>query len=180
MRVVVTTPPTLEPVTLDEVKEGCGVENDHFDARLDSLAVAARKQVERLTGRSLVTTRLTATFDAFEMRGGFMLPYGPVQSPLVSFTTYDAGGTGTALTTSDYQLAGDFVSGHPNGGYWVPGRPHDSSVVVYDAGYGDAPADVPEPIKEYIIALTRGLFDGEGVTDAERSLIAPFISYQFG
>ena len=178
MRVTVTTPPTEEPVTYAEATATLLVEHDEDEARIEGLITAARVAAERATGRSFVTQTLTVRFDAREMSVGFVLPYGPVQS-VTSFTTYDTEGTGTLTTSSDYQLAGDFISSHPGGGYWDVGRSLDTAQVVYVAGYGAASA-VPTPIKEWIKAKVKSLYEGEPMLEGEAYLLEPFVSYQYG
>lgn len=112
MPVTVTTAPALEPVTLSELRLQCRVDSTDENALLTSLGVAAREQVESLTGRALITRSLLLLTSA---TGGVVsLPCPPLQLPLTSVQTIDeerdatfasgtigSGTNGTVTVTAD-------------------------------------------------------------------------------
>ena len=86
MKVVITTDITLEPVTLEEVKEALRVTGTGHDDELDRLITDARMYIERAIDTSVSERTLEVTSDT-ELEE-FELPFGPV-SDLVESTDTD-------------------------------------------------------------------------------------------
>jgi uncharacterized phiE125 gp8 family phage protein len=78
----VVTPPSFEPVTLEEAKLWCRVDEDDTsqDAMLMLLIIAMREYAEHLTGRVFAERTLELSLDSFPASGEITLPYPPVQS----------------------------------------------------------------------------------------------------
>lgn len=97
--IAVTTAPTVEPVTLAELKAHCRVEHDADNAVLVEWGKAARSMVEAATGRKLLTQTVRVQYEDFPCNGeSIRLPVWPVQS--VTSVTYRRASDGaeTALT----------------------------------------------------------------------------------
>lgn len=58
-------PPSQEPVSLEELKLWCRVDDDTDNALLEELGVAARELIEAAYDRALCTQTLQATYDRF-------------------------------------------------------------------------------------------------------------------
>jgi uncharacterized phiE125 gp8 family phage protein len=157
------TPPTVEPVSLAEVKQHLRLMPDQTDDDLYIVAqmAAARRLIERRLGIALVATQFRSRWDA----GAVVLPLvGPVlvdeDHPLA--LTVD----GVALTSSDYELDDDSseieldaaATGEVVATYWAgvaPGQPIApqlrAAILLYvahlyanrEAASLDAPAEVP-------------------------------------
>lgn len=143
-----TVAPTAEPLTELEVKTYARVEHDQEDDLFLGWIKAARQEVERITGRQLVTATWRLTLDAFpewEIR----LPKAPVQS-VTSITYVDENEAPQTLSASLYELDSDDEPAQVRPAYgeeWPTTLDHPGSVVItYVAGYGAAAA-VPEELK---------------------------------
>lgn len=99
------TEAAVEPITLAEAKAFLGIDTavTTHDTKLIAGIIAARKKIELLSGRSMVSRTLKLTLD--EYTGKFIdLPYPPITS-ISSIKTYDSVGTATTLTSgTDYNL----------------------------------------------------------------------------
>jgi uncharacterized phiE125 gp8 family phage protein len=106
MSLQVTTPPTAEPVTVDEVKDRLRLSTSDDDAQIAQNITAAREFAETATNLSLVPKSYALTLDRFyhdHPRQAIALP-----SPLVSVdsvTFYDETMTLQTLDPDDYFVA---------------------------------------------------------------------------
>lgn len=144
--------PVAEPLTLPEVlthlREDAGVQ----DAYLTALISVAREACEDRTERTLIETPLLLTLDGFPEVIELRRP--PVLS-VQSVSYIDPAGVQQTLDPADYLL--DRVS---EPGYLVPApgkawpetQDHINAVTVtYKAGYGGAAADVPRPLRQWML-----------------------------
>lgn len=159
------TRPTTPVVTWPQMSAQLKVDHTERDLVMDYVD-AATACAERALGTSLLTRTITATFYGYmptmqwyDYRTGnkLYLPYGPVSS-VTSIT--DA--NGTAVT--DYSLEryghSDCVVVHQ--GYTAP------LTVVYVAGYGSDPTNVPADIRMAIRTHAATLWQSrESITDVE-------------
>jgi uncharacterized phiE125 gp8 family phage protein len=179
------TPPASMPVTLEEAKAQCRVEDDSEDSLMTGLIGAATDYVEQYTGRALVSQTWRLTLDAFA--DSILLPKGPVQS-VSAITYFDTAGDVQTLDASNYTAD---ITSDPS---WVvinsdAALPHlmDAVNVVrvdFVAGYSTLPAS----IKQAILLLIGQWFDNRSdVTDkamiampnAVEALLTNYRSYSF-
>lgn len=158
MSLKVITGPSSEPVSLDEAKLHLRVDGTTEDALISSLIVAAREEVEHLTGRALMTQTLEAAFDCFTDK--MRLP----KPPLVSITSVkyiDDSGVEQTLDAANY-----YVDDHREpvrfvrafGVCWPSTRRQESAVkILYQAGYASAGA-VPAGIKAWMLLRIGSLY----------------------
>ena len=108
---VESTPPVVEPITVDELKDHLRVETNDFDLELESLITVARKSLEIETGLVVFTSTRKMLFDRFPPNSFSRLYlYGtPVQS-VSHVKYYDEAGTQTTWSSSKYRLQ----DGKPN------------------------------------------------------------------
>jgi len=186
MSAVLLTPPALEPVSLADAKHFLRVEHDDDDALIADLIVAARMQIEMQTRRALIDQAWRLTRDVWPRSG--RLPILPV--PLKAVTAirvFDADGTAHALDPEDFDI--DFSSapavlGFARGAARAPGKLIAGIEVDIAVGYGDAPNEAPEPLRQAIRVLTVHWYEHRGVMAASSemrsipesaaALIAPF------
>lgn len=152
MGLVVTSAPSVEPLTRAQAKRHLNVPDTFVDddSYIDRLIVGARRRVESITGRALVTQTIRWTLDGFPCHI-LDLPRAPLAS-VSSVTYYDANGTLTTMSASDYQVDASSLLGRLSPApstTWPTTQAEKLAAVAitFVAGYGDADA-VPEDLKD--------------------------------
>jgi uncharacterized phiE125 gp8 family phage protein len=182
MPLELTTPPAIEPVTLDEAKAHLKVDTADDDALITSLIAAARARAEWHTGRAFVTQGWKLWLDTWPCNGIVEIPLPPLQS-VASITAYALDDTATVLDAATYQV--DAASSparltlKPGASPPVNLRRINAAAIAFTAGYGDAGSDVPAPLREAILKMVANFYVNRGdatpVTPAEAlALLAPY------
>lgn len=153
----VTTPPAVEPVSLDEVKLHCRIDHADEDTLLSVLIGAARQFCETFTGHSFITQTVEYYLEKWPSGRSIHLPRPPVQT--ISEVKYvDKDGVDVVLVEgddylvdTDSQLARVVL---PVNKSWPMASMYEVNpiVITYISGYGVA-ADVPAYIKAAIKLL---------------------------
>ena len=173
-----TTPPATEPITLAQAKAHLKLDTTDDDALVTALISAARARAEWHTGRALITQAWTLWLDTW--RDTIELPLPPLKT-VASLTTYGRDNAAHVLDSASYFV--DTASGRItlNHGHCPPTdlRRLNAVAVAFTAGYGDAAADVPPPLKEAILELIAFLYENRGEAPAELpldclALLAPY------
>jgi len=155
------TAPAALPVTLAEAKAHLRVDSADEDALITTYLAAAVAELDGdagLLSRALITQRWRYEFP---LRGhrlaattGFPLPLPPCQA-VESVTHTDGAGVDWLLAPEAVTVTG--LGGHDKArvslaptGSWA-GTSLGTVAVVFRAGYGDAPEDVPAPIRSAIL-----------------------------
>ena len=168
MKTSLISAPSVEPVTLAEMKTHSRVDISDDDTYISSIISAARNHVEQVTGRRLITQTWDYYLDAWPEKE-IALPFGNVQS-VTSVKYTDTDGNQTTWATSEYDV--DAISDPGRvvlayGKSW-PSDALDTTnpiVVRYNCGYGDAGSDCPEAIIQAIKFLAAHFFENrESVT----------------
>ena len=156
MSMVLVTGPTIEPVTLQEVKDHIRVDVADDDALISALITAAREHIDGRDGwlgRAINTQTWDCYFDCFPSSGVIPLPIAPVQS-ITSIKYIDTDGAQQTLSSADYSLGADLnwsprvVLGWNKS--WPSIRPVQDAVTVrVVAGY----STVPRPICQALLLL---------------------------
>jgi len=151
MGLALITAPTVEPVSIDEVKRWAKIDDTTDDQIVRGLIKSVRRTAEKGTGLAILTQTWDLTLDAFppwEIR----IP----KPPLVSITHvkyYDTNGTLQTLSSTLYTVTIDRKPGiiEPSyGNEWPTTRDQTAAVVIrFVAGYTDADA-VPDDLKTAI------------------------------
>lgn len=151
-----TTDATTDPVTVEEVKENFLIVAPDDDALILRLIKVATKWCEDFTRRQFIRKTWAETFTQFPERGVIMLS----RRPLVSVTSVqyvDANGDTQTLSSSDYYVITNRETGLIDRAYnvtWPTTRSiREAVTVTYVAGYGTAASDVPDTIRQAVIAL---------------------------
>ncbi len=168
------TPPAVEPVSVETAKLFLRVDGTEEDALVMSLAKGARETGEELARRAFLTQTLEMVLDDWPPKFVMALMRPPLQS-VISVKYYDENNVEAIWT--DYTV--DTRS--------EPGRVHFNStpgttllesggiVVRYVAGYGNTEADVPQRIKDAILALTAYRYENRESYVAPREIKDAFI-----
>ncbi len=156
MTIRLITPPTEEPVTLEEAKAQCRIDLDDEDAMINVLITAAREQCEHILGRSLLTQTWLLTTNCFD-RFGMKLFYPKISE--VEFVKYlDSSGTEVTLDPALYVVDSDSEPGIITCSAWPQTFIAPNAVrIQYVAGYEDVDA-VPSSIKQWILIAVATLY----------------------
>jgi len=179
---VVSTAPTEEPLSLQEVKEYLRVEDSTDERVVRPMIEAARQFAEEHIGRALMQQTLTLTVDTIldiddplwegmrtapdlnYYKNYIILPKAPVQS-VTSVKTYDDADTATTFAASKYYVD---TAREPSrivlrNGETFPSalRVANAIEVIYVAGYTSAYA-VPQPIRLGMLQHIAHMYEHRG------------------
>jgi uncharacterized phiE125 gp8 family phage protein len=190
MPLTITTPPAIEPITLDEAKAQLRVTYDQEDALISALITAARQRIEGELGIALIAAGFCEIHDAWPLELAPAVPVtdplaqlfsGPIRvrrGPLISVTALavaDSTGAFQPLPPASYAAEAGGRRIMPWDVAWpVPGVPAGGVRIDYVAGYGAAETDVPAPLRQAVLTLVADGFEHR--SDAPLSLIEPWIA----
>jgi uncharacterized phiE125 gp8 family phage protein len=173
MRISTTTAPTVEPVTLAEVKkhlrlattEAGAAAYTSEDDLLNRLITVARTQAEQETGRAFITQTKTMYLDGWPDEDFIRLPYPTLQSAAVTYRLEDDDDYDETLSTVDTDIVSEpgRVVLQPNES-WPSGTLYTDRPIkiVFVCGYGDSGNDVPAPIKAAILLRITDMYEHRG------------------
>lgn len=168
MGLKVITPPTAEPVTVQDALAHCNIDHTDDNLLLARYITAARERLEKTTlRRALMPQTLRLTLDRFS--SGILLPRPPAIE-IDSITYIDT--AGDEQTWEDYHLDADREPARLEPAYgstWPEVRCQSGAVkITYQAGYANAAA-VPQTTKLAILMLVAHWYEHrESVTDEGR------------
>jgi uncharacterized phiE125 gp8 family phage protein len=153
----------VEPVSLLEAKMQLNLDSGYTDddTLINIYIKAARREVENLLNRALITTSKTGKLDYFyshEIR----IP----SSPLISITslTYidSAGSSQTLVEDTDFTVHETGIESVITPAYnesWPVTRDQKGAItIVYTCGYGATSADVPDEVRVGIMMSVADLY----------------------
>jgi len=151
-----TTPPLVDAVPIEELRDHARVTSHDEDNLLSLYLKAAIRYAEEAMRRQLITATWRLTQRVL-VEPVIALPRPPLQT-ITHIKYRDSTGTQQTVADTDYSIDSDSQPGQIILGYdktW-PGsqRGHPNDIeIVFVAGYGDAPADVPETQRAAILSL---------------------------
>lgn len=167
----VTTEPSEETLDLGEAKDHLRYSSNDADREIEALVKVARGKIENWEWRAHITQTITLSLDAFPFGKSdvIYLPRPRLQS-ITSVAYVDADGEAQTLDAADYQVD---VIGEPGrlrpsySNVWPVARGQFNAVtIVYAAGYGDQPEDVPSQTRHATKLLLAHFWrNREAVTD---------------
>lgn len=155
-----TSGPTIEPMTLDELKTRLRITTCHFDSELQDLLKSARTTIENETNRKLITQTVEMYIEDFP---GL---YGPIEirlAPIQSIThikyydqddvlqTYSSGNYYTDLNSTPPRIVLEDSQQWPETELYRPNK----VIVTMQAGYGATAASVPAAARLAIVEYCR-------------------------
>jgi uncharacterized phiE125 gp8 family phage protein len=157
-----TSAPATPIVTPAEVKLYGRISSSAQDAMLTELTEAATAAVEEITNRALITQTWKYVIKGFESLC-VKFPKSPLQS-IISAQYLDVNGNTETLDPGIYQVSTTMEPGEIRlkpGSMWPPVAVWYAEPVTftYVAGYGDKAANVPQRIRQAIIALVVFWYD---------------------
>lgn len=166
MAITIVTAPTVEPLTLAEVKDHLRVEHSDEDSLIAIYIRAAREFAESFLGRALVTQTWKLTLDEFPA-AEIKIPLPPLQS-VDTVKYYDGSGVLQTVASTDY-----YVDAASEPGWVVPVTVWPSTLdainaveIQFIAGYlpgTDSPIDlaanIPFNIKAGLLLMIGNLYE---------------------
>ncbi|MCO5129745.1 MAG: hypothetical protein M9932_04175 [Xanthobacteraceae bacterium] len=159
MRLILVTPPAVEPLTAAEAKSRLGIGAEMADAAMESFVKAARQTIDGQDGwlgRALNTQKWKLLLAGF--------PCEPIRIPLPPLISVDSvkyyDGTGALQTVDpvDYREIGGARPELVAVTSWPGTAQRDDAVeITFTAGYGPDGSDVPEPIRSAIALMVSHL-----------------------
>jgi uncharacterized phiE125 gp8 family phage protein len=192
MTLTLTTPPAIEPVSLDEAKAQLRVTYADEDALIGALITAARQRIEAELGLALIAAGFRETHDAWPLEVTTAVPVtdpfaafsaGPIRlkrGPLIGVSAIAvADGTGAFQAVNPLSYAAEPASRPgrivPYDVAWpVPGAAHAGIRIDYTAGYGTGEGDAPAPLRQAILQLVAGGFEHR--SDPPLSTVEPWLA----
>lgn len=187
------TAPAIEPITIRELKQALRIDSDSEDEYLGSLVQECTKELEDATDIAMISQTWRLTLDRWPTQGkepwwdgvrdghinilhgpqngvDVRLPRYPLAS-ITSCTVYDEDGTSSAVTVgSTFDVDTASMPGRltlQRGATWpVALRANNAIEVVYVAGYGSEPENVPAPLRRAIRQMAAYAYEhrGDGCT----------------
>ncbi len=187
MSLVLTSSPALEPVSLAEAKTHLRIDHTHEDPLIQSLIITSRLHIEAALGLALITQSWSYTLDRWPRQPRINLPMRPVQA-IAHVKIWSAGGESEILPPDAFFLDGQ---GLPARLVWQgnatppdPQRTANGIEIAYTAGFGAAPADVPETIRHALLLLAAHWYEnrepieigsgGSAIPSMVSELLAPY------
>jgi uncharacterized phiE125 gp8 family phage protein len=177
------TAPSVEPVSLSDVKAQLSIDGASDDTLLTIYITAARQHAEEITGLALITQTWDIVLDAWPSQGepwfdgvkqgtmsalssnsraaNVILPRYPLQS--VDSITADAVAVTIAdvFTADTYQKPGRLVV--KSGSTWPSYVQNANAIVItYTAGFGDEATDVPAALRVGLLQMIASLYSHRG------------------
>lgn len=184
----ITVQPDAEPITLDEAKAHCRIENALDNLYLSSLIMTARQSAEQYTRMSFLPQTRLMTLNQWQQINH--LPWGPT-SAIVSIQYLDSNALEQTLNPSLYKLHRsddfDFFTVAPGKRLPDMGGFENGIAVEYQCGFADA-ASVPKAIKQAMLLHIGDLYENRERniltlrfenTHAYENLLNPYVRLLF-
>ena len=169
--------PSVEPITLADalVHLRADADSGANDAYITTLIAVARQTCEDRLDRSLIQSGWTLTLDSFP--DAIQLGRAPIIA-VQSVQFLDTNGVLQTLNPADYLLDTASEPGFLVPAYdrdWPDTREQINAVVVsYTAGYGTAPADVPMPLRQWMLLAIGDMYANRNATSDKPSVPRSF------
>lgn len=147
MGLVCSTPATVDPISVAELKTHCRIDTDAEDDYISALISAATQDTQAVQWRQFVNATYTLTLSAFPSCGYIELPRPPLSS-ITSIKYLDTNGTQQTWDAANYRMDKSCEPGRICLAYnvsWPTIRSQSNAVeIIYVAGFGAAGSNVPE------------------------------------
>jgi uncharacterized phiE125 gp8 family phage protein len=174
MSSILLTGPAVEPLSLDDARSFLRVEHDDDDPLISALIVSARMHVEGQGKTALISQDWRIVLDCWPHHGRIAVRPGPLKA-LKAARVYDCHGEPQTIDTQAFvpDRGASTLAFMP----WtmpVPGRIAAGIELDVTVGFGDAAADVPEPLRQAIRLLVAHWYENRGlVAAADKSTVLP-------
>ncbi len=165
MPLILTTPPSAEPLSLAEAKAQLRIYHSDDDTFVSTLITTARRLIEQRYDLALMQQNWSLFLDQWPQAGIFNVPIQPLLS-VVDIKTYGDDDTPATLDPAHYYI--DVASNPPRvvlrrGRVFVPpGRLVNGVELKFVAGFGATSASVPAEIKQAMLMAISDWYANRG------------------
>jgi uncharacterized phiE125 gp8 family phage protein len=172
MTVALIKPPSIEPLSLQEVKSHLRIDHDHEDSLLLETLKAARQFTEFSSGQKCITQVWRQYESAFPLNCSVELQIGPVVS-IASVTAYDENGEPSLLQPEDYELLrGETPTVLQFSHSMSVGTAANGFEIDATVGFGDLGVDVPDALKRAILLLVAHWYEFRGAVSPQNQPVS--------
>jgi uncharacterized phiE125 gp8 family phage protein len=174
MSSILLSGPASEPVSLAEAKAHLRIAHDDADAEISALIAAARAHLELQTRRAFITQTWRLVRDAWPADGRIAVLPVPLRALLAArLLMRDGSAQPIALDrfAIDKAAAPALLVFAP-ATMPVSDRAAAGIELDVEVGYGDAPADVPQPLRQAVRMLAAHWYENRGAV-GERTALLP-------
>jgi len=166
--------PTVEPLTLADLKIYLRIDGSSEDSILTSMLSASREMAEQYMRNSIIKQKHRLTYYGL-IPTLVLLPKGPV-SEIVSVKLFDSEGSSATLSSQQYYLSSKMQLNL--------NKSHSAHRIEVDyyAGFSEDTTDVPEIIKQGLLSQIAHMYEHRGtgragVDESAKSLFNFFKNY---
>jgi uncharacterized phiE125 gp8 family phage protein len=176
----VTTPPAIEPVSLEEFKMFARIDGNDEDSQLLSFLITARSLIEKYLNRALIEQTITLKMDSWPEKEVIELP----RPPLISITaveTLNESDVATVYSSSNYYIIKNKEPGLLVLKFGVTPpqnteRYYGGYQVRYKAGYGSTSASVPNVLKDCIKQWAMTMYENRAIVEEPPAEVKALLS----
>lgn len=169
--------PATTPISVADAKAHMRVDLTAEDGLIGDLVDAATVAVDAvgMLGKAMITQKWRQWVG--QSPGDVRLIIGPVQA-VTDVKYYDLDGVLQTDTLTNYETLGTSLATYvrPKSGFSWPATQvrADAIAIEYEAGYGDAPSDVPAPIRQALKMLVSHWYESRADAGEKRMENVPY------
>ncbi len=167
MSILLTTPPTVEPISLAEAKAHLRISHTDDDTYISTLIIAARRIVEIQYDLSLLQQSWSLYADQWPVDGVFAIPLSPLLS-VVDLKVYGDDDVAATIDPAHYYIdKASFparVALRRGRVFAPPGRGTNGLELKITTGFGISAASVPLEIKQALLIIIADWYANRGDT----------------
>lgn len=163
----IITPPTAEPITVDELKLFARIDGTSEDILIEGFIEAVREATELYLGRALMQQTIRVVLNEWHA-DMIELPRPPLIS-VSSIETVDEDDTTTTYSSSNYFVVTEAIPGQViiKNGATPPtntDRYYGGYRITFLAGYGTKSTDVPRQIRTAMMLWASAVYENRSLT----------------